>query len=260
MCNEPEFIYKYMSFERFIEMSEKQKLYLTRIDCWQDVFERFIITYLSRKMEMRLNFNHNQVELLCRAIVHSLYAQSWCSSSVESDAMWRIYSPNATGIRVKFRRDDIYHAIDITNENIIQEPPFFVEYTNQIPMNRGATLGGLLKNITYGLKYKRLAFKHENEYRFVVTYKAELELLESIINDGHSDDWETLIEVFAAAKPPVIQYDICIDRLKEALLDPRAATYSTEMFNSYCQNRNFDDMKIVFGKSKLYTLDEYNFS
>lgn len=107
-------IYKYMSFEKFVEMVEEEQLYLTRIDLWEDLYEGSIINRLFENLSMK-PLTPNQKELLKNLIFHSLYAQSWCGDKNESDAMWRIYSPNCTGVRIKFDSEEIYKNIEIVN-------------------------------------------------------------------------------------------------------------------------------------------------
>lgn len=63
------------------------------------------------------------------------YAQSWTKLIDESDAMWRIYSPQKTGVRIKVKKDNIISAILelIDSEKDIYLDPCSgdIEYENQ---------------------------------------------------------------------------------------------------------------------------------
>ena len=59
-----------MSFERFVEMVEKQQLYLTRVDCWEDVFEGVAIKELLGNFHVALSYSQPQITLLKRALFH----------------------------------------------------------------------------------------------------------------------------------------------------------------------------------------------
>jgi hypothetical protein len=257
MCDGPEFIYKYMTFERFVEMVEKEKLYLTRVDCWEDVFEGAAIKKLLEDVTVVLSYSSSQITLLKKAIFHSLYAQSWCSDNRESDAMWRIYSPNSTGVRVKFKREDIGAKIKkIEDHGMEVMTPFLVKYDSAMSYAFDVTIiDSLFEHISSTLECKRPAFEHEHEYRFVMIYKTELECIKCFIKAHHVDNDDKIIKMFINSKEPVISYNIDMADLREVLLDPRATKYFEATFKMYCKNRQFKNMNIDFKKSMLYTLN-----
>lgn len=120
----PEYLYKYMTFEQFVDLIENKQLYLTNITSWEDVYEGYTIreffNYINQKKDIEdINIRKNEIDfsIKCR------YAQSWTNDDViESDAMWRIYSPQKTGVRVKVKFKDIYDSIkDILDEAVPYE-------------------------------------------------------------------------------------------------------------------------------------------
>ena len=76
-------LYRIFSFQRLEEIFQENKLTLVKPRLWEDPFENFILNstgYLADGREFQIGFRDN------------FYGQCW-SLTIESDAMWRIYSP-----------------------------------------------------------------------------------------------------------------------------------------------------------------------
>lgn len=84
-------VYKIFSFNRLKEIFVENKLTLVKPKLWDDPFENFILNStgkLSDGREFQIGFRDNY------------YGQCW-SLTKESDAMWRIYSQNKDGVKIK---------------------------------------------------------------------------------------------------------------------------------------------------------------
>lgn len=261
---EPGYLYKYISFEQFIDLIENKRLYLTRIDQWEDCYEGYYLKKLldyqlnkldissETKMEqMKENIN-TEFELIKKYI----YAQSWSMSkeNQESDAMWRIYSPQKTGIRIKVKRENIKKSIYnlILKTPIIHNPhahaiqykqPNYEDYNykdNKAYFKFSSEL----------LYFKRKAFEHEEEYRFSVELQRENLLISTIQknNLGINPYFRDVVDKINTEK--VIYYEVPNSYITEILLDPRAPEYFKETFYSYCKSKDLKN----YSKSKLYTL------
>ena len=232
------YLYKYMSFEQFVSMVELRRLYLTKVSIWDDTYETIPIKKASKEVLDRINEDHpalhfKATENLKNLFIDSYYAQSWTSTDEESDAMWRIYSSGASGVRIKF--DEKIIATSIKKE-LSDKYPKSKKSLESFDMN--------YQKYVICYKDKRSAFQHELEYRFSVF----IDSLDMVLNrpiDLYED--EKPLEY-----PSVIYYAISIGKLEEVLLDPRAPKYYEEMFMRYCVNRKFKAG--IFSKSKLYTL------
>lgn len=84
-------VYRIFSFERLKQMFEEQKLTLVKPSLWDDPFENFILNSTGRLPDGR------EFEIGFR---NTFYGQCW-SLTRESDAMWRIYSPDKDSVKVK---------------------------------------------------------------------------------------------------------------------------------------------------------------
>ena len=103
-------LYKYMSFNRFIDMIELKRLYLTNITVWEDPYEGFPIirNFGDGKPSWVVNMmGKDLVRGIQNSTLKSIYAQSWTYQDEESDAMWRIYSQDKLGVRIAVNLVDI---------------------------------------------------------------------------------------------------------------------------------------------------------
>src|SRR5438067_994323 len=84
-------IYRVFSLNRFKEMISTSTLGLVRPSKWEDPFENFVL-------KSRVRLKTGEIGSL-REIRDRWYGQCWTLNR-DSDAMWRIYSPDKTGVRV----------------------------------------------------------------------------------------------------------------------------------------------------------------
>ena len=81
-------IVKYMSLMQFMSICESKKMFLSRIDRWDDKREAVMLQVLVQKTKLDANMEKE----LCKCIPSLLYAQSWYSVCDESELMWRAYA------------------------------------------------------------------------------------------------------------------------------------------------------------------------
>lgn len=132
---------------------------------WEDPYELFIFkqkTFLEGK-----SFSIDNYE-------KRTYGQCW-SLNKDTDAMWRIYSPDRNGVRIKTTIGKMIRVLDKTREMMWTAPIFGrVKYVEQSDINtylRDIEKGGsgkYFESISDSLFYKRTEFSHENEVRFII--------------------------------------------------------------------------------------------
>lgn len=151
-------LYRIMRFERVVQMFERNELTFLKPLLWEDPYET--------------HFKHADLD--------SVFAQCWCAKGV-SDAMWRIYSPDRTGIRIststKLLRSAVAAEAALAGFDYIERG---VEYLP--PVRLRSRISALKKKLANSssdslasdcLFLKREAFDHEHEYRVVLSPKAE---------------------------------------------------------------------------------------
>lgn len=240
------YIYKYMSFEQFISMIELKRLYLTKILQWEDIYEGYSFKNYTKKslhdlIGTSFGVGDSQIEELSNFYMKHIYGQSWSWDQNESDAMWRIYSEDGMGVRIKVDSKD--NAIALQNSLVpknVSIDEFSVIYTNNLEKNI---------NDEDSLKLKRKPFEHEKEYRFLgllmQTDTVDDDVVKILSKEEKADDF---------LSDNVLYYDIKLNFIKQVLLDPRSPKYHEDTFCSYCKNRKLDEYGIEFYKSKLYTI------
>lgn len=168
-------VYRIFSFERLEEIFRERKLTLVKPKLWDDPFENFILNstgILPDGREFHIGFRDH------------FYGQCW-SFTKESDAMWRIYSPEKRGVKVKttirklftplFRAGGEHIKMDGTIYNLSS-------FVGKVKYSGTKTLEDMLKDEermsgkifdqsgwgqASSFFFKRIAFRHEREVRLI---------------------------------------------------------------------------------------------
>lgn len=199
-------LYRYISFEDFINLIVNGKDRFVRPASWDDKYEGYTFSYMQSEEDVRRIVK----ELYCNvcrenyyAVANNFfrmwhskwftYAQCW-SYHTETDALWRCYSYGNEAVRIRTDTEKLLnHA-----KKIFPEEEYFSVYLNKVIYDlRGKSIlekqieqmkNSLLIHETYF--HKRPAFKHEGEYRLLIVdnslYDAE-ELASSGVKDKIED-------------------------------------------------------------------------
>ena len=252
---ESEFLYRYISFESFVGMVQKNALTFVLPSVWDDPQEDFPFVRL-------INQKDSAVEMAFLIAIHNkTYAQSW-SELAESDAMWRIYAYNNRAVRVKVAKErikllDNVCAIPVT----YSDEPFSCETFDE-------------ETLLSSLAYKRTAFCHEREVRLISQYKYQDEqdaqrhvkavfiqykhpdrakMLESIFPDMEMEDQidclVNLLNIGADCKKTKdVSFLHIPDFISGVMVHPMAPGWYVDVVQEYCKRNN-----IPFeGQSELY--------
>ena len=85
-------IYRIMTIERLSELFNKGQLIFPQVKAWEDVYENFLL---------KSNFTDSDgSDFQIDDDFEEYFGQCW-SLTKDSDALWRIYSPDKKNIRVK---------------------------------------------------------------------------------------------------------------------------------------------------------------
>lgn len=160
-----DYIYRIISYERFIEIFDIRKNTLVKPKLWEDTFENLVL-------KSKLKFlDGTEITLDAH---ERLYGQCWTTSKA-SDAMWRIYSPDKKGIRIRTTTDRLLDSLLMANVDKAMNESCIgkVEYKSESKItalakksftkNGQLTFGSLFRS----LLVKRKAFEHEKEIRLI---------------------------------------------------------------------------------------------
>ncbi len=154
-------VYRIIEPERLYELFERNEGVLVHPSCWDDPYENFILRSKVRdKMGRVRAYTYHK----------NLYGQCW-TLNTNSDAMWRIYSPDTRGIRI---RTTVRKLLESLYYSGLKKPDKFcvvgkVRYLGEKALRRFANgiykNGSLEKdNLFRTLLVKRPAFRHESSW------------------------------------------------------------------------------------------------
>lgn len=224
-------IYRVFDIEKLKEIFETKKNTLVKPILWDDPFENFLFKQDNLGPKWKFNLYRER-----------FYGQCWTLNEKETDALWRIYSPDKNRIRVKTKLSflhesfyNLYHYCPSTHYFVGK-----VKYMEESDIKRFFENPILLESFlgeesnstghAQSLFVKRVEFQHENEVR--------------LIRYIDSDEFDL--------KNLLYKYEINPFQIfQELLFDPR---YSDEDFNN--QKAIFKDLGFngEINKSKLYQL------
>ena len=192
-------IYKFMPLNYVLLMVQNNLLTINRISSWPDVYENYML-----KQQYQLQ-DGTPV-----GVVHQtdgVYGQCW-TLCPETDAMWRIYSPNMDAVRIRTTVSKLYDALYLSDHNMADTFIGKVRYRpqadieNEVQSLSPLSPGQFIKEVARRAFDKRLEFSHEDEVRIV----------------------KILDSAAAAASNALIQFPIGADFIEEFCIDPRADT------------------------------------
>jgi len=157
-------IYRVMPAHRLFEIFESKQLTLVQPGKWDDPFENLILKGLISGILDRFPAS--------KVFRNYIYGQCWTLQR-ESDAMWRIYSQDKNGVRVRCTIRTLLESIHHFNPDANLESIFIgkVEYLTQKDLISKLTSVEDIygKEAAKSLLYKRMEFKHESEARLICT-------------------------------------------------------------------------------------------
>lgn len=157
-------IYKVLKFDYLVEMFQNNLNTLLNPSIWDDPYENLF-------MESKIEITNSL--FLKSELGKSIFCQSW-SFTKDSDAMWRIYSPDNNSVKISSTPrkllkslkeiDQDLNKVFIGKVNYLKSTELKSLYLNNSKKWVFEELGiGNAKS----LLYKRYPFKHENEVRLI---------------------------------------------------------------------------------------------
>jgi hypothetical protein len=150
------YIYRFVEFHRAVEIFENGAVFFARPSLWHDPYE--------------VRIQHKRSA--------ALFAQCWCQTAM-TEAMWRIYSPHGTGVRIRTTKERFSAAVGAwakrkrhgwrDGEVEYMEPGPLARYYKELEAQLKAKFD--VRRAADALFVKREAFRHENEWRAVIDCK-----------------------------------------------------------------------------------------
>jgi hypothetical protein len=162
-------IWRYLKFDRFLDLLERRQLHFARFDQYPDPWEGVLppeTVALARdgfrNEPLRAGESLTDFQMLVRDVNRTnklcSFANCWFMNEHESDGMWRLYAPEGVAIRSTFNRlcASFVQAPEMVHVGEVR----YIDFRTEQPPTYGNTLA-----VAY---YKRRQFEHERELRAVV--------------------------------------------------------------------------------------------
>lgn len=165
-------VYRIFRLEDALELFNSKEITLVKAKLWEDPYENFIF-------KCNAKYNNNPINI--SSLQEQVFGQCW-SLLPESDAMWRIYSTEHTGIKIKSNLEKIFDVIFDKSKITSQASSYIgsVDYKSleeikkyfSNPSNTNL-LGIQGPNLIKSLLLKREEFEHEKEVRLLYFVDSE---------------------------------------------------------------------------------------
>jgi len=207
-------LYRYMDIESFMSFVETSKILFTNVNSWDDEWELIL-------SKLPLEKDNGELVYPLYSFHEDIFGQSW-SLNQESDAMWRIYSPSKTGVKIATSVEK-FKMIRGMKRCRVEKVVYFGSVDQLIELSSAHS--SPFKDALF----KRNVFDHEREVR-VLTHGDVL--------DHFERGWTH------------VALPVDIDKFIEGVtLDPRADDWFVDTIERYCGRIGLSIKPI---KSSLY--------
>lgn len=218
-------LYRYMSLAQFLSIVENKKLFLNKVKRWEDTWE-------GPDDQLPMITDSGKEIISESLITSSTVGQCWTYEK-DSDAMWRIYSPDRQGIMIETNVDSFFEINNLRMAVLAKVIYFnksnYIDKRTEISNNKSYRYAG-------DMALKREAFKHENEVRLLVCLQGYKEI---------ENCWDI----------PVVGFEINpLSFIKSITFDPRADEWFVNTMKEYCKSKGFT---CPTEKSALYEKNFY---
>jgi hypothetical protein len=244
-------IWRYMDFQKFVSLLDKQALFFGKVQMLQDNYEGTLPLFVklvkarTSKLFSSDNTYHKNLDDFLKLLRATTLVNTWHINEVESAAMWHLYSNNNAGIAIQSTYERLSESF---NNN--KQDPVWISMVRYIDYNKD--MFGL-SNTFEAFTCKRLSFQHENELRAFTSVLGH-RFMESLLDQSKKVTrlhWPEKISQYdreAYGKYVPIKLDLLIERI---YLSPSSQDWHIDLVKSIAKKYNINKEII---KSKLYSL------
>ena len=160
--NRDKALFRIISFDSLLQMLNEKRNWLVRTSMWEDSYENFMLKEQFQKNGHPLSLEH---------MSNQWFGQCW-TTRMSSDAMWRIYSPDKKGIRIKTTIGQLWDSAMAYNGDghfMIGKVEYFAQSKIRKDLLDGSPydIDSLVDIMISSFFVKRNSFSHESEYRII---------------------------------------------------------------------------------------------
>jgi hypothetical protein len=195
-------LWRYMSFEKFIDFILTKSFYFSRLDKFSDPFEGMptkkefdrimsfsqLSAHINSWIESNRSPDKNDIDReiisLFKSRINtrkSTIVNCWHISDYESEAMWKIYGEQKNSVCIKTTVGELCRNFNREDTRVAYLKVEYVDFNSDA--RRSAHLLG---------QYKRKSFEHEKEYRFSIQDYNDKKFLHNVTEFGAKVKVESL--------------------------------------------------------------------
>lgn len=230
-------LWRYMSFESFVNLLSERSLFFARVDKFEDPFEGFTPPSVTEHFEREIK-NAAILEKIQENLHKYTFCSCWHHAPNESMAMWEKYHMHNSGIVIKTTFDNFIDCFVAVDEDVFMGN---IEYINPYEYSVPQNIKEMSMLYTWYF-HKRKPFKHEEEFRAIVTnYPGTLRnYIDKHGNLIHLNTTKDDIE-FPEIHKDGIQIKINVSKLiDEVITSPYSKDWITDTVRSVVKQYGFD--------------------
>ena len=217
-------VYRFVSFDILLQMLNEKSNYLVKTSSWEDSYENFMskenIKYRSKKVDLK-------------GIIDNMYGQCW-TSKMTSDALWRIYSPDKKGVRIKTtlaKLDQIGEENKARGAFLLGRVRYYSQGVIEESLRSLPEISKtqLVELINRSYFVKRNSFSHESEYRFL--YYADKRETDTVVKSFQIDPYSFIDNIYFDPRADESYVERCTNILVDAFSYPEARIHKSNLYS-----------------------------
>jgi hypothetical protein len=161
-----EFLWRYMDWPKFYWLLKSRKLFCPSASYLHSL-DSFEGSLPEPEIKLR-NEPREQIRLEQELSRKGNYISCWHYNDTESVAMWKLYAPAGYGLAIQTTIPEFKESFQSLPYNVFAGMVIYIDYHTD-PFFNGISNPRTRPNIFIPFIHKRSLFKHENEYRAIIT-------------------------------------------------------------------------------------------
>lgn len=153
-------LWRYMDFARFIQMIERQTLWFSRLDKFEDPLEGLHtdaeLAGIRKHVEKK---RAEQLITLFREARKNTYVSCWRAGRTESLAMWDLYGKGSGIVAVKSTVGLLKEAVESYDQAVFISKVRYIDWSERLGLD----------NVLVACSRKDLSYQHEGEVRAILS-------------------------------------------------------------------------------------------
>ena len=235
--DDADFLWKYMSFEKFVSLLGTKSLYFTRADKFEDPLEGFIPPSVKEHYKHTIG-DITTLERFQENWPKYTLCSCWHHATEESMAMWEKYHMHNNGIAIKTTFGDFKNCLVDDYDDVILGKIEYIDYY-EYPITQKLNEMSMLYTWYF---HKRKPFEYEREFRAIIP-QYPFSLMTYVDNQGNLMNPDSSLEnvEFPNIYKTGMHVNVDVNTLiREVLTSPYVDDWITDTVKSAVQQYGFE--------------------